>query len=51
MRAQLTEAISTAAVETIEKTVQKIVPEMAEKAIQKEIQKLEDLKKGEDLDV
>jgi CheY-like chemotaxis protein len=51
MRAQLTEAISTAAVETIEKTVQKIVPEMAEKAIQKEIQKLEDLKKGEDFDV
>jgi CheY-like chemotaxis protein len=51
MRAQLTEVISTAAVETIEKTVQKIVPEMAEKAIQKEIQKLEDLKKGEDFDV
>jgi len=51
MSAQLTEAISAAAVETIEKTVQKIVPEMAEKAIQKEIQRLEDLKKGEDIDV
>jgi len=51
MSVQLTEAISAAAVETIEKTVQKIVPEMAEKAIQKEIQRLEDLKKGEDVDV
>jgi CheY-like chemotaxis protein len=51
MSAQLTEAISAAAVETIEKTVQKIVPEMAEKAIQEEIQRLEDLKKGEDVDV
>ncbi len=51
MSAQLTEAISAAAVKTIEKTVQKIVPELAEKAIQKEIQRLEDLKKGEDVDV
>lgn len=51
MRIQLTEAISAAAVETIEKTVQKIVPEMAEKAIQREIQRLENLKKGEDFDV
>jgi CheY-like chemotaxis protein len=48
---QLTEAIASAATERIEKAVQKLVPEMAEKAIQKEIRRLENLKKGEDLDV
>ncbi len=48
---RLTEAIAAAAVEKIEKAVEKIVPELAEKAIQKEIQRLEDLKKGDDLDV
>jgi CheY-like chemotaxis protein len=48
---QLTEAIASAATERIEEAVQKLVPEMAEKAIQKEIRRLENLKKGEDLDV